>query len=110
MSFTTIPIRELVEQAVQGRLDIPEFQRDFVWRPDQVRSLVDSLYRDYPIGQILTWTNPSYTAPRGPSVRRWLAIPFPSSSPVIASWPREARSAAIPRRGQRTHRFRRPAG
>lgn len=67
MSFSTIPIRELVDQAVDGRLDIPEFQRDFVWRPDQVRMLVDSLYRDYPIGQILTWTNPSYTAPRGPS-------------------------------------------
>jgi hypothetical protein len=67
MSFTTIPIRDLVDQAVQGRLDIPEFQRDFVWRPDQVRALVDSLYRDYPIGQILTWTNPAYTAPRGPS-------------------------------------------
>jgi hypothetical protein len=67
MSFTTIPIRELVDQAVEGRLDIPEFQRDFVWRPDQVRALVDSLYRDYPIGQILTWTNPSYAAPRGPS-------------------------------------------
>jgi hypothetical protein len=76
MSFTTIPIRDLVDQAVQGRLDIPEFQRDFVWRPDQVRALVDSLYRDYPIGQILTWTNPSYTAPRGPSgpssTRVWL--------------------------------------
>jgi Protein of unknown function DUF262 len=76
MSFTTIPIRELVDQAVQGRLDIPEFQRDFVWRPDQVRALVDSLYRDYPIGQILTWTNPAYTAPRGPTgspeTRVWL--------------------------------------
>ncbi|MGC2288984.1 MAG: DUF262 domain-containing protein [Thermoplasmata archaeon] len=76
MSFTTIPIRDLVDQAVLGRLDIPEFQRDFVWRPDQVRALVDSLYRDYPIGQILTWTNPSYAAPRGPSgtpsARVWL--------------------------------------
>jgi hypothetical protein len=76
MSFTTIPVRALVEQAVQGRLDIPEFQRDFVWRPDQVRALVDSLYRDYPIGQILTWTNPAYAAPRGPSGapvdRAWL--------------------------------------
>lgn len=67
MSFTTIPVHELVDEAVQGHLDIPEFQRDFVWRPDQVRALVDSLYRDYPIGQILTWTHPSYTAPRGPS-------------------------------------------
>jgi uncharacterized protein DUF262 len=76
MTFNTIPIRDLVDQAVQGRLDIPEFQRDFVWRPDQVRSLVDSLYRDYPIGQILTWTNPSYSAPRGPTggpaTRVWL--------------------------------------
>ncbi|HLY77436.1 MAG TPA: DUF262 domain-containing protein [Thermoplasmata archaeon] len=67
MSFTTISIRDLVDQAVRGQLDVPEFQRDFVWRPDQVRTLVDSLYRDYPIGQILTWTNPSYSAPRGPS-------------------------------------------
>lgn len=65
MGFTTIPVRELVDQAVRGQLDIPEFQRDFVWRPDQVKALADSLFRDYPIGQILTWNNPAYSASRG---------------------------------------------
>ncbi len=66
MSFTTASVQALVERAVLGQFDIPEFQRDFVWRPDQVKSLVDSLYHDYPIGQILTWDSPEAAGSRGP--------------------------------------------
>ena len=58
------PISMLVEKAVDGRLDIPEFQRGFVWRSDQVKALVDSLFRNYPIGQILLWRNKNYVSPR----------------------------------------------
>lgn len=58
------PINMLVEKAVDGRLHIPEFQRGFVWRPDQVKALVDSLFRSYPIGEILLWRNKAYVSPR----------------------------------------------
>ncbi|HEV2428772.1 MAG TPA: DUF262 domain-containing protein [Thermoplasmata archaeon] len=65
MRFSTIGVRELVEQAVRGDLDIPEFQREFVWRPEQVLSLADSLCRDYPIGQLLTWEHADEAEARG---------------------------------------------
>ena len=57
--FATRTVRALVDQAASGTIDVPEFQREFVWRPDQVVSLVDSVYRDYPIGQILMWERPA---------------------------------------------------
>jgi hypothetical protein len=37
---------------------VPEIQRPFVWSTTQVRDLIDSLYRGYPIGYIITWKNP----------------------------------------------------
>ena len=37
---------------------IPEIQRPFVWKSTKVRDLMDSLYRGYPVGYIITWQNP----------------------------------------------------
>ncbi|WP_088049421.1 GmrSD restriction endonuclease domain-containing protein [Virgibacillus dakarensis] len=37
---------------------IPEIQRPFVWKSSKVRDLLDSLYKDYPVGYIITWQNP----------------------------------------------------
>ena len=41
-----------------GEIVVPEIQRPFVWSTIQVRDLIDSLYRGYPIGYIITWKNP----------------------------------------------------
>lgn len=38
---------------------IPEIQRPFVWKPKQVRDLIDSLYKGYPVGYIILWKNPN---------------------------------------------------
>ncbi len=62
MSLASLTVGELVAGCGDGRFDVPEFQRAFVWRPDQVRALIDSLYRGYPIGQVLTWAAPRYGA------------------------------------------------
>ncbi|MBY8910163.1 DUF262 domain-containing protein [Salinicoccus roseus] len=43
----------------EGIVAIPEIQRPFVWSATKVRDLLDSLYKDYPIGYIITWQNPS---------------------------------------------------
>ena len=48
-------IQALVNDIREGRLLLPELQRGYVWKSAQVRSLFDSLYRNYPSGQILVW-------------------------------------------------------
>lgn len=59
---STISIRRLVESAATGDLDIPEFQRDFVWTKDQVSELLDSLIKGYPIGSLLVWDFSNYAS------------------------------------------------
>ena len=34
-------------------MTIPQFQRQFIWRESQVRLLIDSISRAYPIGSLL---------------------------------------------------------
>jgi len=48
-------IQALVSDIRDGRLLLPELQRRFVWKSTQVRDLFDSLYHQYPSGQLLVW-------------------------------------------------------
>lgn len=45
----------LLHQIDSGTLMLPEFQRGYVWNRDQVRGLMRSLYRGYPVGSLLLW-------------------------------------------------------
>jgi len=49
------PLKWLIERIDSGDLVLPEIQRDFVWKRDNVRQLFDSLYRKLPIGYMLVW-------------------------------------------------------
>lgn len=42
-----------------GEIAIPEIQRPFVWDATKVRNLMDSLYRGYPVGYLISWRNPT---------------------------------------------------
>ncbi|HAZ27346.1 TPA: hypothetical protein DCY67_01835, partial [Candidatus Acetothermia bacterium] len=55
MAYEGVKLRELVDRAVNHSWSIPEFQRGFVWKPTQVRDLLESLWLDYPIGSLLVW-------------------------------------------------------
>ncbi len=55
----------ILEQVDSGTMLLPEFQRGYVWNRDQVRGLMRSLYRGYPVGGLLTWD----TETDGASVR-----------------------------------------
>jgi Protein of unknown function DUF262 len=46
---------ELVDLAMSGRIRIPPFQRPFRWDGFDVERLFDSIYRGYPIGNLLMW-------------------------------------------------------
>jgi hypothetical protein len=50
-----VRIADLVEASVRGDYQIPEFQREFVWRPAQVADFVDSLSAGYPVGCLVVW-------------------------------------------------------
>jgi len=50
-----LKVRELLDEIVRGEVLLPEIQRAYVWKGPQVAKLMDSLYREYPSGQILLW-------------------------------------------------------
>lgn len=60
MALEQMKVHEIVKQAVGKNVDIPEFQREFVWDPEQVKFLAESLYRDYPVGSFLLWDSQKY--------------------------------------------------
>lgn len=51
----TLSIRELLELISRGQLRIPAFQRGFVWEPERVAYLMDSIYKAYPFGSLMFW-------------------------------------------------------
>ena len=48
-------IPDLLKEMNAGRLRIPKFQRPFVWTPEKMLFLLDSIRNKYPIGSILFW-------------------------------------------------------
>lgn len=46
----------------KGLLQVPAFQRDFVWENEDKINLFDSIKRNYPIGSILLW-QPEFDSP-----------------------------------------------
>jgi hypothetical protein len=54
---SAVKIDKLISRVAEGDIKIPAFQRHFVWDQEQVIELLDSIYRDYPIGSILLWNS-----------------------------------------------------
>ncbi len=50
-----IRLLNLLEEIAEGKINIPVFQRDFVWKKDQMKNLFDSISKGYPIGSLLFW-------------------------------------------------------
>ena len=50
-----ITIKKLLARISSGDIRIPAFQRDFVWEPEQVAFLLDSIYKEFPIGTVILW-------------------------------------------------------
>lgn len=75
-------LEELLAQISLGRLRIPRFQRPFVWRPEQMTALFDSIERGYPIGSILIWETPLEL----PSLDAVAGIPVPDADSQQVSY------------------------
>jgi hypothetical protein len=48
-------VNQIVSDFAEGYLAIPEIQRDVVWKPDQVKELILSIFRQYPCGSLIFW-------------------------------------------------------
>lgn len=50
-----ISLTILINRLREGRFVIPDFQREFEWRPQDISELMRSIFRDYFIGSLLLW-------------------------------------------------------
>ena len=48
-------ISTILEKIDEKQLFVPAFQREYVWKRDDAKQLIDSLIKDYPTGTMLTW-------------------------------------------------------
>lgn len=48
-------ISQILDKIDENQLFVPAFQREYVWRRDDAKKLLDSLIKDYPTGTMLTW-------------------------------------------------------
>lgn len=53
--YSSITIKEAMEKIASNSYVIPAIQRKFVWRPDQIEMLFDSILRNYPINSFMFW-------------------------------------------------------
>lgn len=48
-------VQSLVDSVHSGAVQLPDLQRPFVWPKSKIRDLLDSMYRGYPVGEIMFW-------------------------------------------------------
>lgn len=55
--ITQYSVSSILGYVENSQIAIPEIQRPFVWKGEEVRALIDSLYEGYPIGYLIVWQN-----------------------------------------------------
>jgi hypothetical protein len=59
-------ISTILEKIDETQLFVPAFQREYVWKRDDAKSLIDSLIKEYPTGTMLTWETAHPPELKGP--------------------------------------------
>jgi uncharacterized protein with ParB-like and HNH nuclease domain len=54
MEYQKVTVKNIVE-GVNNEFFLPDIQRSFVWKPNQIYTLFDSILRKYPISTFLFW-------------------------------------------------------
>ena len=63
-------ISRLISGFMDKEIQLPEIQRKYVWSKEQVRALIDSIYKGYPSGSILLWKTDPLPKTREASISR----------------------------------------
>jgi uncharacterized protein with ParB-like and HNH nuclease domain len=48
-----LPLEELLEHIRVGKIQLPDFQREWKWDDDRIKSLIASVVRGYPVGVLM---------------------------------------------------------
>lgn len=64
LEHQSVKVKQLIDDYRMGRIMIPEFQRDYVWKKSKAPKLIDSLYRGFPISSLLLWQSAEETRAR----------------------------------------------
>ena len=56
----------ILEKIDEKQLFVPAFQREYVWKRDDAKLLIDSLIKEYPVGTMLTWETANPPELKGP--------------------------------------------
>ena len=65
MSHAKTTIMKAMRDIHSGALVLPGIQRDFVWEPERIYALLDSILRGYPFGTLLYWNTKQRVQFRG---------------------------------------------
>jgi len=76
-------LAELLNEMEIGTLQVPRFQREFVWPLTKTRALLDSMYKEFPIGSFFVWRAPADSAPLSRPLAE-LGIPAPQPGFPVA--------------------------
>ena len=58
LNFEHYPLKRLHKHLHEGKFAIPKLQRVFVWNGPKAAKLLDSIYREMPIGALTVWDTP----------------------------------------------------
>lgn len=47
-------LKDIIRKVDEGKLQLPDFQRDYVWGDEDVKSLIASIAKGFPVGALLT--------------------------------------------------------
>jgi len=76
-------LSDLLYEMETGKLQVPRFQRDFVWPLTKTRALLDSMYKEFPVGTFFLWRAPAGS----PALSRPLndlGIPVPQAGSEVS--------------------------
>ncbi|MBE2203210.1 MAG: DUF262 domain-containing protein [Chthoniobacterales bacterium] len=59
-------ISTILEKIDENQLFVPAFQREYVWKREDAKQLIDSLIKEYPTGTMLTWETANPPELKGP--------------------------------------------
>lgn len=59
-------IATILDKIDEKQLFVPAFQREYVWKREDAKQLIDSLIKEYPTGTMLTWETANPPELKGP--------------------------------------------
>lgn len=83
IDVTQSSLPRILTDMKSGNLQIPRFQRRFVWPVTKTRALLDSIYKEFPIGTFFLWRAPLENAGMFRSMEE-VGIPVPAQGQQVS--------------------------